>query len=201
MFICSWWILIQGRSTGPDWGHGVEAISSSHWGSRRLGKISPWKNRGGQVLQSGSDRNVLRHASENFGYPCKREIILLSKWFLPPSARLGLIDSSARSWQAEVRVSAAVNVLGVFQATCGKSPWAWQPETTDRESLPRFSASLTGAGHEKGSGDKMGGARSEISNCFVSANTGGVWVCDDILWRNSRIWGYCPRLHPYWGSS
>ena len=47
----------------------------------------------------------------------------------------------------------SVNVLGVFQATGGKSSGAWQPETTDWEGFSRVSATLTSARHEEGPGE------------------------------------------------
>ena len=67
---------LSGRPSGSDRGHGVEAVSSGNRGSRCLDQVPPGEDRGGQVLQPGPDRDVLRHAPADTGYSCEWSTIL-----------------------------------------------------------------------------------------------------------------------------
>ena len=96
-----------------------------------------------------------------------------------------------------------LDVLGVFQATGGKSAGAWQPEESNREGFSRFSSSFTCQGHEERTG--------EIRFCFAYhesywnsvslflANNWRVWMCYNLLWRHSWIRGDCDWLYSNWG--
>ncbi len=133
-----------------------------NWMRRRRERISGWPSCPSSASSPWYSTSLSRTRCPSFGWVSTGNDFIIKVVFTP-------LCSLRPNWfirkklTAEGCVSAAVNVLGVFQATRGKSPGAWQPETTDRESLPRFSAALAGAGHEEGSGDK-GGVSYHICN-------------------------------------
>ena len=59
---------------------------------------------------------------------------------------------SKQKMKNEKSIMIGINVLGLFQTTCGKSTRTWQPEKSNRESFSWFSAPVSGSRHEKGSG-------------------------------------------------
>ena len=141
-----------------------------NWMRRRRERISGWPSCPSSASSPWYSTSLSRTRCPSFGWVSTGNDFIIKVVFT-------LLCSLRPNWfirkklTAEGCVSAAVNVLGVFQATRGKSPGAWQPETTDRESLPRFSAALAGAGHEEGSGDM----REESVTTFVTVMCSKHW--------------------------
>ena len=99
---------------------------------------------------------------------------------------------SKQKMKNEKSIMIGINVLGLFQTTCGKSTRTWQPEKSNRESFSWFSASVFGSRHEKGSGItvlafllvKMNNSWSSLADFeYVCKNKLGVWSTIEFLWK------------------